>query len=280
MEETVAGAGLLTAKREKREHGMKKMLALLLALTLCLTLWACGAPQEDNNTQDNAALNTDNGEMNFSENNSADEEEKADAVEPTHSWKDADCSNPKTCANCGKTEGEALGHSWSDATCAAPKTCSVCGATEGEKAAHTYTNGVCSACNDTHPVKEFETGYWQAYILFAADDEYGEELNRFMLAPGDDGTFSCREFFEKNPHGEQAFDEEAYNGKTYYNYSFSAAMGGFEYEALANGNVKVNFVWGNGTVIELKEEAAGKLVVATTTNENYIPTGTVFTSGE
>ena len=27
-----------------------------------------------------------------------------------HSWKDADCLNPKTCTVCGKTEGSALGH--------------------------------------------------------------------------------------------------------------------------------------------------------------------------
>lgn len=43
-----------------------------------------------------------------------------------HTWADATCTAPKTCTECGETEGEALGHSWEDATCAAPKTCSVC----------------------------------------------------------------------------------------------------------------------------------------------------------
>ncbi|MBQ5374826.1 MAG: hypothetical protein IIU51_09775, partial [Bacteroidaceae bacterium] len=48
-----------------------------------------------------------------------------------HIWLDATCSAPKTCADCGATEGTAIEHNWNDATCAAPKTCTECGATEG-----------------------------------------------------------------------------------------------------------------------------------------------------
>lgn len=43
-----------------------------------------------------------------------------------HEWAEATCTEPKTCAKCGETEGEALGHTWIDATCTEPKTCSVC----------------------------------------------------------------------------------------------------------------------------------------------------------
>ena len=50
-----------------------------------------------------------------------------------HNWKDAACEKAKTCALCGETEGSALGHSWQEATTEAPKTCSNCGKTEGEK---------------------------------------------------------------------------------------------------------------------------------------------------
>lgn len=50
-----------------------------------------------------------------------------------HSWVDATCTAPKTCSACHKAEGEALGHSWVDATTEAPKTCTVCAATEGER---------------------------------------------------------------------------------------------------------------------------------------------------
>lgn len=58
-------------------------------------------------------------------------------------WVDADCVTPKTCAECGETEGEALGHAWADATCDAPKTCSACGLTEGEALGHTWADATC-----------------------------------------------------------------------------------------------------------------------------------------
>ncbi len=48
-----------------------------------------------------------------------------------HAWTDANCETPKTCSECGETEGEALGHKWLDATTEAPQTCETCGLTEG-----------------------------------------------------------------------------------------------------------------------------------------------------
>ncbi len=54
----------------------------------------------------------------------------------THQWQAASCEAPKTCTNCGETEGEALGHSWETASCEKPETCSVCGKTQGEALGH------------------------------------------------------------------------------------------------------------------------------------------------
>ena len=59
-----------------------------------------------------------------------------------HIWVNASCTAPKTCEECGATEGEALGHTWTDATCTSPKTCSVCQATDGEAKGHNYTTVV------------------------------------------------------------------------------------------------------------------------------------------
>ena len=42
------------------------------------------------------------------------------------------CVRPKSCAECGETEGAPQGHNWLDATTTAPKTCSVCGAQDGD----------------------------------------------------------------------------------------------------------------------------------------------------
>lgn len=50
-----------------------------------------------------------------------------------HVWEAATCSSPKTCKDCGATEGETLTHEWAEATYSAPKTCTLCGLTEGEK---------------------------------------------------------------------------------------------------------------------------------------------------
>lgn len=49
-----------------------------------------------------------------------------------HHWIDAYCTTPKTCGECGLTDGVALGHDWIEATGDAPKTCDRCGLTEDE----------------------------------------------------------------------------------------------------------------------------------------------------
>lgn len=82
-----------------------------------------------------------------------------------HQWENATCYIPKTCVNCGETDGKRLEHKFTDQTCAhdrfctlcnaigekasghsfasadceAPKSCTVCGITEGEPLGHTLT---------------------------------------------------------------------------------------------------------------------------------------------
>ena len=63
-----------------------------------------------------------------------------------HSWVEASCIAPKTCAICGITEGETLPHNWVEATCTTPKTCSVCNATEGYPVHVLGTDGKCTKC--------------------------------------------------------------------------------------------------------------------------------------
>lgn len=98
----------------------------------------------------------------------------------SHDWKEATCTEPKTCAKCGEVEGEALGHTWTEATCAEPKTCSVCGETEGEPLEHTLTDAnyqqaaVCEVCGETvgEPLQpDFEKGDLAKYIV-QPDQEY------------------------------------------------------------------------------------------------------------
>jgi len=60
-------------------------------------------------------------------------------------WVDADCVTPKTCENCGETEGAPLGHTWATATCESPKTCESCGAIEGEALGHAWVDASCES---------------------------------------------------------------------------------------------------------------------------------------
>lgn len=82
----------------------------------------------------------------------------------THkNWIEATCTEPRTCVECGKTEGGPLGHEWREATCTEPRMCIWCDATEGEPlgyaageweaetditAAKIYKTQVCSICGE------------------------------------------------------------------------------------------------------------------------------------
>ncbi len=54
-----------------------------------------------------------------------------------HDFADADCTHPKTCKDCGATEGGVV-HTWLDATCTEAKTCKLCDKTEGEALGHLW----------------------------------------------------------------------------------------------------------------------------------------------
>ena len=60
------------------------------------------------------------------------------------------------CTVCGavteKSQPEAKkAHTWKNADCENPKTCSVCGTTEGISLGHNYVGGVCTQCGDPEP---------------------------------------------------------------------------------------------------------------------------------
>lgn len=59
-----------------------------------------------------------------------------------HEWKNATCTDPKTCARCSKTEGDALGHTGGNATCTQKAICTVCNTEYGEVAPHAFTQEV------------------------------------------------------------------------------------------------------------------------------------------
>lgn len=117
----------------------------------------------------------------------------------SHEWKEATCTEPKTCAKCGKTEGEALGHTWVEATCAETKHCSVCGETEGEPLAHTWVEATCkeakhcSVCGETegNPLEHTltEANYQQAATCEVCGETVGEPLTPAFVEHNVKGQF-------------------------------------------------------------------------------------------
>ena len=61
-----------------------------------------------------------------------------------HDFAPATCTLPKTCRNCGDTEGTKLGHSWKTATCTSPQICWDCGTTRGNPLPHNPTDATCA----------------------------------------------------------------------------------------------------------------------------------------
>lgn len=60
-----------------------------------------------------------------------------------HELSNATCTEAAICKNCGQAVGEAPGHTWSFATCTSPATCEICGVTEGEPNPHEWNAATC-----------------------------------------------------------------------------------------------------------------------------------------
>lgn len=106
-----------------------------------------------------------------------------------HSWIEADCENPRTCAKCGTTEGEALGHKpeADDGNCVTDTLCRVCDKVLAPGFAHTpleddgdcTTEVLCSVCDNVaiEARENHEGGIASCVsgeICDVCDREYGE----------------------------------------------------------------------------------------------------------
>ena len=119
----------------------------------------------------------------------------------SHTWIEANCTTPKTCSQCGKTEGgvvhefgetncneirickkcgieeEPLGHVWKKATCTEPKLCKKCGETKGEALGHTTIYGKCSRCNKDIDDVEHKGNF---IVVTSKDTEWMQEQEDFV----------------------------------------------------------------------------------------------------
>lgn len=111
---------------------------LLIALTAYLFLTSGSGGSAFNSGRDNPAINSEQDDPTSDRN-------FLQAFQHEHSWVKATCQSPKTCSDCGETEGSALGHDWNSATCKAPRTCARCGETDGVKKDHQWQAATCES---------------------------------------------------------------------------------------------------------------------------------------
>lgn len=112
----------------------------------------------------------------------------------THDWREATCTAPKTCVECGETEGRPLGHSWGDATCVRPQTCSRCRETSGEPLSHDWQEATCTEpktcarCGETEgaPLSHtpLEADYWTPSLCAVCGEKLGPALTPDFVTYG------------------------------------------------------------------------------------------------
>lgn len=145
---------------------MKKLVTMSLALMVVLSLTACGHEHVwEEATCTEPKTCTECGET---------------EGEPLgHDWKDATCTEPKTCSRCKETEGEPLGHDWKDATCTEPRTCSRCGETDGSPLGHKVENWEQTKA-PTCTEKGVQTG-----VCTVCNETVEQEIDMLEHTPGD-----------------------------------------------------------------------------------------------
>lgn len=234
---------------------MKKLLCMLLAILMVLSLCACdkaegNGQQGTEGTTEQSVPETTLHEHTYTE-----------AV-----TKEATCEEEGektfTCA-CGDSYAEAiqkLEHDYKEATCSDPKTCSLCGKTDGKAKGHEYVGGKCTVCGGKQKnYKKLDEGRWVAY---AVDGETMEELELFF---DEEGTG----FFSVAVYGKSSMmvgaKEVVLNGKTWYEEGFG--YGGDVSSYTEKGNVITVNIDGRGEqgTIILERTAGNKLKVTKVT---------------
>lgn len=172
-----------------------------------------------------------------------------------HNWTDATCLAPKTCSECGETEGEALGHKWNDATCKSGKFCSACGITEGNVLDHTFVSEACSGCGLA------ASEYYDNALTAINDGEYAVAYKMLSVLGGYRDSADLIKYFRYVPTkhilAEDTFVEWSYNDKnlpiqivTTYGVGIREVFG-FTYGA--DGNLtKYTYISGDGDVESLE----------------------------
>lgn len=227
---------------------MKKRLTLIALVLVCaLALSACGCKHETWNTATCETPKTcaDCGAT------------EGEAL--GHAWADATCVAPKTCSNCGKTEGEALGHAWVDADCENPKTCSNCALTEGEALGHAWVDATteapktCETCGTTEgdPITTDPRFTTEATAAVQGKWVSLMEITGEMIGePGFDGTILFSFTMELNNDGTMAMYVQMEDVSALKDYLLDALYKEFEAQGLDKATADAAMKQSTGMTME------------------------------
>lgn len=173
---------------------MKRILSLLLVLTLVFAFVACSNekgttsdPDTSSATQTESTDNTETSDSDttsksslltetLSNTNSSTSQTSTSKPTHTHNYSKATCTTPSTCS-CGKTQGGALGHKWSNAVCMTQRICERCKATDKTIVSHTFSKYLCEKCGKIDPESNV---FWGVNAFLS---KYGE--------PNGKGNINC-----------------------------------------------------------------------------------------
>lgn len=120
---------------------MKKLLVILMTFVLCIGLFGCaetGGNVQNSTPESHSVTITETGK-NVESTKAGETATATKAVENTTATEVAEATKPVHT------------HKWRDATCSAPKTCTECGATSGLTAGHSFSDGKCISCGRADP---------------------------------------------------------------------------------------------------------------------------------
>ena len=138
---------------------MKKVLAVLLAILMVVSLSACGETVE-NNDNGIEEVSSENTSTNIDSSTQSEESKPTESSKPVESSKPSSNtatssaskpvssgkpSSSMATSSASKPTTSTHTHSYVKATCSAPAKCS-CGAISGSALGHSYSKGVCSRC--------------------------------------------------------------------------------------------------------------------------------------
>ena len=188
---------------------MKKLIALMLAAVMLLSLCACGKKDSaDDSTPSTSALGD----------TQAATEDKTENTQPSGSNETTAPTTPVATTPAATTPAATTpaptgcSHSnWKAATCTAPKTCSNCGITEGSALGHEYKDGSCTKCGADDDRVPFSDHIWSTDVLS------GNQLNRISLDCYKGTGMMNVSFWSENGSMGEAYQ---FGGKTYYEDGF------------------------------------------------------------